>query len=177
MALYEYRGARPQLGRDVYVAPGAHVIGDVTLGDESSVWFGAVIRGDLMPIRIGARTNIQDGVVIHVTGSLAKTTIGDEVTVGHKAILHGCTVGSRVLIGMGSIVLDGAVIGDDVFLGAGSLVTQGMNIPAGSLAMGSPAKIVRPVSDGHRAWIRHAAQSYLDVGRVFRSPEFKRIDE
>src|SRR5665213_2678792 len=106
MPLYEYNGARPRLGRGVYVAPNASVIGDVTLGDESSVWFGTVIRGDMMPIRVGARTNVQDGSVVHITGGKTTTVVGDDVTIGHLVLLHGCTVGDCVLIGMGSVVLD-----------------------------------------------------------------------
>src|SRR5580704_10947193 len=98
MALYEHKGIRPRLGKDVFIAPSATVIGDVVLGDESSVWFCTVLRGDVFPIRIGARTNIQDGSVVHVTGGKAKTTVGDDVTVGHMALLHGCTIGNRVLV-------------------------------------------------------------------------------
>ena len=118
------------------------------LGDEASVWFGAVLRGDYMPIRIGARTNIQDNAVVHITvrGSRA-TTLGDDVTVGHAAIIHGCTIGDRCLIGMGSIVLDGAVVGEGSFVAAGSLVTPGTVIPPRSFVMGRPAKVIRPVND------------------------------
>jgi carbonic anhydrase/acetyltransferase-like protein (isoleucine patch superfamily) len=177
MALYEYLGLRPRLGKDVYVAPGASVIGDVTLGDESSVWFGAVVRGDFMPITLGARTNVQDGSVIHVTGGKAVTIVGDDVTIGHMVLLHGCTVGSRVLVGMGSVLLDGSVIEDDVFIGAGSLVTQGTRIPAGSLAMGRPAKVVRALTEADRAWIHHAGRVYVEAGRKYMSASVRRIDE
>ena len=119
MPLYEHKGVRPTLGRDVFIAPNATVIGDVHLGDEASVWFGAVVRGDVFPIRFGARTNVQDGSVVHVTGGQAATTVGDDVTIGHMVLLHGCTVGNRCLIGMGSILLDGAEIGEERLIGAG----------------------------------------------------------
>src|SRR5215813_1894964 len=133
MPLYSYKGTVPTIGKDVYVAPNATIIGDVVIGEESSVWFGVVIRGDVFPIRIGARTNIQDNVVIHVTGGEASTTIGDDVTVGHLALIHGCTIGHRCLVGMGSIVLDRAIIEDDCFIAAGALVPPGMRIASRSL--------------------------------------------
>jgi carbonic anhydrase/acetyltransferase-like protein (isoleucine patch superfamily) len=168
MPLYDLKGTRPTLGRDVFVADGARVIGDVHLGDEASVWFGAVLRGDYMPIRVGARTNIQDNAVVHITSEISATTIGDDVTVGHAAIVHGCTIGNGCLIGMGSIVLDGAVIGDDSFVAAGSLVTPGTIVPAGSFVMGRPAKVVRPVSKADLAGIREAAKRYVQYAREFR---------
>src|SRR5580698_1258338 len=125
MGLYALGDIVPTLGRDVFLADNAIVIGDVHLGDEASVWFGAVLRGDYFPIRVGARTNIQDNAVLHITAGQAATTIGDDVTIGHAAIVHGCTIGNRCLVGMGSTVLDGAVVGDDSFVAAGSLVTPG----------------------------------------------------
>src|SRR6185437_2007258 len=125
MAIYELDGVQPALGRDVFVADSASVIGDVTLGDGAGVWFGAVLRGDYFPIRVGARSNLQDNVVVHITAGKAAATIGDDVTVGHSAVIHGCTIGSRILVGMGSVVLDGATLGDDSFIAAGSLVTPG----------------------------------------------------
>ena len=117
--LYDLKGTRPVLGTSVFVAPGAHVIGDVHLGDDASVWFGAVVRGDYMPIRIGARTNVQDNAVLHITSNEHGCVLGDDVTVGHAAIVHGCTIGHRCLVGMGSVVLDGAVVGDDSFIARG----------------------------------------------------------
>jgi carbonic anhydrase/acetyltransferase-like protein (isoleucine patch superfamily) len=177
MPLFEYLGLRPKLGRDVYLAPNATVIGDVTLGDESSVWFGAVLRGDLMPICIGARTNIQDGSVVHVTGGKTTTTVGDDVTVGHLVLLHGCTIGHRVLVGMGSVLLDGSVVEDDAVVGAGSLVTPGMRIPSGSLAVGRPAKVMRSLTDADREWIRESGRVYVESGRTYRSSAVRRIDE
>jgi carbonic anhydrase/acetyltransferase-like protein (isoleucine patch superfamily) len=169
MPIYELAGVRPALGRDVFVAPNASVIGDVTLGDESGIWFGTVLRGDYYPIRIGARTNVQDNSVLHITASQAATTVGDDVTIGHMAIVHGCTIGNRCLIGMGSIVLDGAVIGDDCFIAAGSLVPPGKVIPPRSFVMGRPAKITRQVNDEDLKWIAHAAQVYVGYARAFRS--------
>ena len=169
MPLYEHLGVRPVLGRDVYVAPNATVIGDVQLGDDSSVWFGVVIRGDVFPIRIGARTNIQDNAVVHVTGEKAATTIGDDVTIGHLALLHGCTVGNRTLIGMGSVVLDGANVGDECILGAGSLVPPNAILPPRTLALGRPARVVRRLTEQDLAWIREAGRLYVAYAKTFRT--------
>jgi len=168
MALYELKGVRPHLGRDVFVADGARVIADVHLGDEASVWFGAVLRGDYMPIRVGARTNIQDNAVVHITSGQAGATLGDDVTVGHAAIVHGCTIGSGCLVGMGSIVLDGAIVGEGSFVAAGSLVTPGTVIPARSFVVGRPARVVRAVNDRDLTAIREAASRYVQYAREFR---------
>ncbi len=167
--LYDLKGTRPLLGKSVFVAPGAHVIGDVHLGDDASVWFGAVVRGDSMPIRIGARTNVQDNAVLHITSSEHGCILGDDVTVGHAAIVHGCTIGHRCLVGMGSVVLDGAVVGDDSFIAAGSLVTPGTIIPARSFVLGRPAKVARPVSERDLEGIRLAAQRYVEYAREFQT--------
>jgi carbonic anhydrase/acetyltransferase-like protein (isoleucine patch superfamily) len=142
----------PQIGKNVFAAKSADIIGDVKIGDDSSVWFGVVIRGDVNKIRIGKRTSIQDGTIIHVTHYTDEsdgypTIIGDDVTVGHKAILHGCIIGNACLIGMGAIVLDGANIGDESIVGAGSLVTRNKTFPPRSLIIGSPARAVRTLSD------------------------------
>ncbi len=169
MPLYEYQGTRPVLGEDVFVAPNATVIGDVHLGAGSSVWFGTILRGDVFTIRVGARTNIQDGSVVHVTNGVAATTIGDDVTVGHMALLHGCTVGNGVLVGMGSILLDGAEIGDESVLAAGSLLPPGARIPPRSLAMGRPAKVVRQLVESDLAWVREAGSLYVQYARTFAS--------
>jgi carbonic anhydrase/acetyltransferase-like protein (isoleucine patch superfamily) len=169
MPLYELSGVRPTLGRDVFVAENATVIGDVCLGDGSGVWFGAVLRGDYFPIRVGARTNIQDNAVVHITAGMAGTTIGDDVTVGHSAIVHGCTVGNLCLIGMGSIVLDGANVGDESFVAAGSLVTPNTLIPPRSFVIGRPAKVVRPIRDEDLAWIRASAAAYVAHANDFRT--------
>ncbi|WP_394838905.1 gamma carbonic anhydrase family protein [Pendulispora rubella] len=167
MPLYEYEGTRPILREGAYVSPQATVIGDIHLEAQSSVWFGAVLRGDVGAIRIGARSNVQDNAVIHVTGGLNNTVVGDDVTIGHLALLHGCTIGHRVLVGMGSIVLDDAKIGDDCFIGAGSLVTPGTVIPARSFVLGRPAKVVREVTEKDLLWIAASAQHYVEYARTF----------
>jgi carbonic anhydrase/acetyltransferase-like protein (isoleucine patch superfamily) len=175
MPVYEHKGIRPRLGRDVFIAPNATVIGDVELGDEASVWFGAVIRGDVFPIRFGARTNVQDGSVVHVTGGRAATAVGDDVTIGHMVLLHGCTVGSRCLIGMGSILLDGAVIGDECLVAAGSLVAPRTVIPPRSMVMGRPAKVVRPLAEDDLAMVREAGALYVGYAQTFRSDSVKLV--
>lgn len=175
MPIYELNGVRPKIGRDVFIAPNATVIGDVVLADESSVWFGTVIRGDIFPIRIGARTNIQDGSVVHITGGRSATNVGDDVTVGHMALLHGCTVGHRALVGMGSIVLDDAILGDDCILGAGSLVPPRAVIPPRTLAIGRPAKVIRQLTDEDLAMVKMAGQVYVEYARTFRSDALKQI--
>jgi len=169
MALYALGDVRPTLGRDVFVADSAAVIGDVHLGDEAGVWFGAVLRGDYYPIRIGARTNVQDNVVVHITADQAATTIGDDVTIGHAAVIHGCTIGNLCLIGMGSIVLDGAVIGDESFVAAGSLVLPGTYVPPRSFVMGRPASVKRPAQERELEWVRSAAALYVGYARDFRT--------
>jgi carbonic anhydrase/acetyltransferase-like protein (isoleucine patch superfamily) len=177
LALYHYKGIRPRLGREVFVAPGAIVIGDVELGDEASVWFGTVIRGDVMPIRFGARTNLQDGSVVHVTNGVASTSVGDDVTIGHMVLLHGCTVGHGALVGMGSVLLDGSVIGDECIVAAGSLVPPRMRVPPRSLAVGRPARIVRAVTEDDLAWVRQTARRYVQYARTFSSADVGRIDD
>jgi carbonic anhydrase/acetyltransferase-like protein (isoleucine patch superfamily) len=166
-----FGGVRPQLGRGVFLAETAAVIGDVVIGDESSIWYGTVVRGDVMPVRIGARTSIQDGTVIHVTSGFSGTVIGDDCTVGHAAIIHACTVEDFCLIGMGAIVLDGARIGRGSLVGAGALVTPGTDIPPGSLVLGSPAKVKRPVSDKERAQIEEGARHYVELTRRYLAGE------
>jgi carbonic anhydrase/acetyltransferase-like protein (isoleucine patch superfamily) len=175
MAIYQLGDLRPSLGRDVFVAEGASVIGDVTLGDDAGIWFGAVLRGDYFPIRVGARTNLQDNAVVHITAGKAAATLGDDVTVGHSAVIHGCTIGSRVLVGMGSVVLDGAVVGDDSFVAAGSLITPGTIIPPRSFVLGRPAKVGRPVKEEELEWIREAAKLYVGYARDFRA-KCRRVD-
>jgi carbonic anhydrase/acetyltransferase-like protein (isoleucine patch superfamily) len=169
MPIYSHRGVRPVLGRDVYVAPNAVVIGDVHLDDESSVWFGTIIRGDVFPIRIGARTNVQDGSVVHVTNGRSATHVGDDVTIGHMALLHGCTVKSGSLIGMGAIVLDDAVIGEECVVAAGALVPPKMVVPPRSMVMGRPAKIVRQLTDQDLAWVVKSGELYVEYARTFRT--------
>jgi gamma-carbonic anhydrase len=143
--VYELDNHRPVLGEDVFVAPTAAVIGDVTIGQGANIWFGAVVRGDDMPIRIGCRTNIQDGVIIHSTDD--PVVIGDDVTIGHGAMLHGCTIEDEALIGIGAIILDGAHIGHGAIIAAHALVPPGRRVPAGELWLGSPASFKRKVGD------------------------------
>jgi len=163
--IFPYKGVRPQLDGSVFVAPTASVIGDVHVGAESSIWYGAVLRGDVMAIRIGARTSIQDNSVVHATGGWTETIVGDEVTVGHSVVLHGCRVGSRVLVGMGSIVLDDAEIGEGTLIGAGSLVTARTKIPPGVLAHGRPCKVARDLKPAELENILEAARLYVRYGR------------
>jgi carbonic anhydrase/acetyltransferase-like protein (isoleucine patch superfamily) len=169
MTVFALNGVVPKVGRGVFVAPSASVIGDVVLGDESSVWFGTVLRGDVFPIRIGARTNVQDNAVVHVTGGQAATSVGDDVTIGHMALIHGCTVGNRCLVGMGSVILDGAVIEDDCLVAAGSLVPPRMRIPSRSLVMGRPAKVIRVLDTADLEHIREAGALYVGYARDFAS--------
>lgn len=162
-----FRAKVPQLADRVWVDPTAVIIGDVTLGADTSVWPYTVIRGDMHHIRIGARCSIQDGSVLHITHAGPfntdgyALTVGDEVTVGHKVVLHGCTLGSRILIGMGSIVMDGAIIEDEVILGAGSLVPPGKRLKTGHLYMGSPAKKIRALSAEEIAFFSYTATNYV----------------
>lgn len=167
MPLYSHQEVTPRLGANVYLAPNAFVIGDVVVGDDSSLWFGAVARGDVGPIRIGARTNVQDNAVIHVTGGKASTTIGDDVTIGHLALIHGCTVGDRCLIGMGSLLLDGATVEPDCFIAAGALVPPGMHVASRSLMVGRPARKVRTLDDADLEGIRKAGTLYVQYARDF----------
>ncbi len=148
----------------VYLAEGSRVIDNVTIGEDSAVWYNAVIRGDETPIRIGKRTNIQDNAVLHGDEG-HPVTIGDGVTIGHGAIVHGCTVGNNVLIGMGAIILNDAVIGDDCIIGAGALVTQRMQIPAGSIVYGNPAKVAKAASEEAVEGIRENAEIYVQLAR------------
>jgi carbonic anhydrase/acetyltransferase-like protein (isoleucine patch superfamily) len=167
MPVEPFRDKHPQLGREVYVAPNAYVVGDVVLGDESSIWHGSVLRGDVGWIRVGRRTNIQDLSVVHVTGDRYNTTIGDEVTVGHRVVIHGCTVHDRALIGMGSVLLDGCEIGEGAVVGAGALVPPNMKVPAGMLALGVPAKVVRPVTEAEGRLGIDGANAYLELKRIY----------
>jgi len=162
-----FRGKKPQLGKNVFVAENAAVIGDVLVADDVSIWYGTQIRGDVMTIRIGARTNVQDNTVVHVTSEKFGTDIGTDCTIGHGAIIHACTVENFCLIGMGSIVLDGARIGTGSLVGAGALVTPGTVIPPGSLVLGSPAKVKRPLNDSEREQIRYGASHYVELARAY----------
>lgn len=152
----------------VYVAPGAQIAGNVEIGEDCGVWYNAVVRGDSNTIRVGKRTNIQDLALLHVDKHYV-LTVGDNVTIGHSAIVHGCTVGSQVLIGMGAIILNGAEIGDNCIIGAGALVTEGMKIPTGSMVYGSPAKVIRPLREEEIKGILDNADLYvLHAKEAFR---------
>jgi carbonic anhydrase/acetyltransferase-like protein (isoleucine patch superfamily) len=150
----------PVFGKDAHVAESADIVGNVTLGDRSSIWYGVVVRGDQAPISIGPGSNIQDNAVIHVSHRFS-VSVGADVTVGHGAILHGCTVEDGVLIGMGAVLLDGCVVGAGAIVAAGALVTQGTVIPPRTLAMGSPAKVVRPLREEELASNRRNAEEYM----------------
>jgi carbonic anhydrase/acetyltransferase-like protein (isoleucine patch superfamily) len=150
----------------VFIAPNASLLGQVTIGPEASVWFGVVIRADLAPITIGRATNIQDNSVLHVDAG-KPVILGDHVTVGHRAIVHGATVDDRTLIGMGAIVLNGAVIGAESVIGAGALVTERAVIPPRSLVLGVPGKVVRPVTEKELAYITHAWSAYVEYARQY----------
>lgn len=160
--LLPYKNRSPVLGRGAFVAPDASVIGDVALGDDASVFFQCVLRADINAIRVGARSNIQDHTTVHLA-STVPTVVGDDVSVGHRCILHACTVGDRVLVGMGSILMDGVVIGEDSIVGAGSLVPKGKSFPPGSLILGSPARLVRPLTEEEKASIPSLARKYLGI--------------
>jgi len=165
MPLYAFKGQRPTRHASAWVAPSADVIGDVVLGEDVSVWFRAVIRADNTRIPIGARSNVQEGAMLHSDPG-SPLTIGEDVTIGHHAILHGCTVGDRVLIGMGATVLNNAVIPDDCLVGAGALVTEGKTFPPGSLIVGSPAKAVRQLDERAIAMLKVSAAHYVANGRA-----------
>lgn len=158
-----FGGHTPRLGRGVFVAETAALIGDVELGDAASVWYACVLRADDMPIRIGARSNIQDGTVIHVTSQRFGTTIGCDCTIGHAVIVHACTIEDRCLIGMGSTILDGARVGAGSLVGAGTLITPGTDIPPGSFVLGRPGRVVRPAGDKERAQIEFGAAHYVEL--------------
>lgn len=162
-----FDGKRPVIGRGAFLAETCAVIGDVEIGEESSIWYGTVVRGDVMPIRIGARTSVQDNTVVHVTAGRYGTTIGDDCTIGHAALIHACTIEDGCLIGMGAIILDGVRIGRGSLVGAGALVTPGTDIPPGSLVIGSPAKVKRTLNDKEREQIAHGAAHYVEVTRRY----------
>ena len=176
-AIRSFQGHSPRLGERVFVDSAAVVIGDVELGDDSSVWPCVVIRGDMHRIRIGARTSVQDGAVLHITHASDYNpaghplTIGDDVTIGHSVCLHGCTVGNRVLIGIGSTVLDGAVIEDEVVIGARSLVPPGKRLESGFLYMGTPVKQVRPLKESERSFFSYSASNYVKLKNAYLSEQ------
>lgn len=162
-----YQGIMPVVDASVYVAEGAKLIGDVTISAESSVWFNAVLRGDMAPIRIGRRANIQDGVIGHVNAN-QPLIVEDDVSVGHGAIIHGCRIGNGTLIGMGAIVLNGADIGEYALIGAGSVVTENKKVPAYTLSLGSPAKVIRELTDEDVERMKRTTKNYVVKGKEYR---------
>lgn len=165
--IFEFEGKRPQIGKDVFVADTARVIGEVILEDEVSVWYGAVLRGDIGKIVIGKRSNIQDNSVLHITPPDYPVIVGEDVTVGHGAILHGCKIGSRSLVGMGAVVLDGAEIGEESIVAAGALVPPGKKFPKRSLIIGVPAKVARELSDDDVKAILENTEEYVRLGKKY----------
>lgn len=157
----------PQFPPTVFIENSAYVIGDVKIGAYSSIWFGAVVRGDVHFIRIGEQTSIQDLSVLHVTHLTHPLFVGNEVTVGHQVTLHGCTVEDRVLVGMGAILLDGAIVGEGSIIGAGAVVTEGMKIPPGSLALGTPARVKRLLTPEESAFLSQSAKNYVDLAQTY----------
>lgn len=164
-----FRDKQPVLGEGVFLAPDAWVIGDVTLGEQSSVFFGAVLRGDLLGIRVGRRSNIQEHSVIHTSHDRHPVIIGEEVTVGHRVTIHGASVGNRVIVGMGSTLLDDAKIPEECIIGAGTLITEGKEFPPRSLILGSPGRAVRPLRDEEIEFLRFSAAGYVETAGVYRA--------
>jgi carbonic anhydrase/acetyltransferase-like protein (isoleucine patch superfamily) len=165
-----YKDRQPKLGARAWVDVSAQVIGDVELGEDASVWMNSVVRGDVNGITIGARTNVQDNCVLHVT-SRHRTTLGEDVTVGHSVTLHGCTIERLCLVGIGAIVLNGALVGEESIVAAGALVPEGMQVPPRSLVMGAPAKLRRALSDEERAGLRRYAENYVGYKEDYRRAE------
>ncbi len=163
-----YRGKQPQIAESAYIDPSAVIIGDVVIGEDSSVWPCSVVRGDVHYIRIGARTNIQDGSVLHVMRDEYPLILGDDVTIGHSVTLHGCTIESRCLVGMGAVILNGVTIGAGSIVAAGTLLTERTAIPAGSLVMGSPGKVKRMLTGIDQASIDAYAQRYVSYKNIYR---------
>ncbi len=166
---YDYRGASPKIPRSVFVAPGAVVIGSVTIGENSSVWFNCTVRGDVAPISVGSDTNIQDNSVLHVTHETGPLVIGNRVTAGHGATLHACTIEDEVLIGMGAIVLDGAVIESHAVVAAGALVPPGLRVHSGTLVGGIPARVIRPLRREEIDDLAASAARYVEYAAKMRA--------
>jgi len=159
--LRPYKGTMPEVHPSAYIDQSAQIIGDVRIDEDSSVWMNAVVRGDVHRIRVGRRSNIQDGTIVHVMNGTHPTTIGDDVTIGHAAVIHGCTLGNRILVGMGAILLNGVEVGEDSIVAAGTLLTENSAIPPRSLVMGSPGKVRRALSDDEVASILRYATRYV----------------
>jgi gamma-carbonic anhydrase len=167
VSLLEHHGVSPRVHPSAFVAGGAWLIGDVEVGEDASIWFNAVLRGDINGIRVGKRTNVQDGAVIHVTRELPEM-LGDDVTIGHKAMIHGCRVENGSLVGMNAAVLDRAVVGPFAVVAAGAVVREGFIVPEGTLAAGVPARVVRPLTDDERAFLLQSARNYVGYARSYR---------
>ena len=166
--IHTYKGKTPKLDPSVFVAPGAHIVGDVVIGKDSSVWFNTVIRGDVHWIKIGSRTNIQDGCILHVTSGVWPLAIGSNVTVGHGAILHGCRIDDGCLVGMGATILDNATIGARSLVAAGSLVRENFQVPPGSLVAGVPATVKRPLTEAEQQGLAEGAENYVRYVATYR---------
>ena len=162
-----YKGVTPAIADTAFIEDTAVIVGDVVIEADSSVWFHSVVRGDVNYIRIGRRTNVQDLSLLHVTHDTYPLIVGDDVTVGHHVVLHGCTIQNRVLVGMGAVLMDGVVVGDDCIIGAGALVTEHTKIPPGSLVTGSPARVKRPLREAELAWLKESAQNYVHYARDY----------
>lgn len=168
-----FHGITPTIPTSCFIEDTGVVIGDVVMGEQCSVWFHAVIRGDVHSIRLGNRTNVQDLCMLHVTHDTHPLIIGNDVTIGHSVVLHGCTIKDRVLIGMGAIIMDGAVIGEDSVVGADALVTEGTIVPPKSLILGSPAKVKRPVTEKELAWIKESSDNYVKYASQYMDDSSK----
>ncbi len=173
MAVEPYEGIWPGIPESAFVAASADVIGRVTLGEDSSIWYNSTLRGDINEIVVGPRSNVQDQAVLHLADDYG-CYLGELVTIGHSAVVHACTIKDEVLVGMGAIILDGAVIGERSIIGANALVTGGMEVPPGSLVLGSPAKVVRKLDLEEQAGVKHWAEKYVKVSRKFLAREWDR---
>lgn len=169
MPIYPYRGVLPRLGERVFLAPSAELVGDVEVGDDASFWFHTVVRGDVNSIRIGPGSNVQDGAVLHVTYETHPLVVGAGVSIAHGAVVHGCTLGDGALVGIGARVLDGAVVEAGAQIGAGAVVAPGKTVPAGHLALGVPARVVRPLSDGERRLLTEIRERYRRLKEEYRA--------
>lgn len=165
--LLAYKGIWPKLHETVFVTEGARIIGDVEIGEHSSIWFNTVVRGDVHFVKIGKRTNVQDNSTLHVTKDTYPLVIGDDITIGHNVVLHGCTLKGKSLIGMGAIILDNAEVGEECIVGAGTLITEGTKIPPGSLVLGSPGKVVRQLKPEEKERVMRSASNYMSYVRNY----------
>lgn len=164
-----YRGITPKIDPDAFIAPGARIIGDVEIGAGSSIWYNVVVRGDVNHVRIGARTNVQDGSVIHVSSGGFSTEIGEDVLIGHLALVHACTLHDRAFVGFGAVVMDGCVIESDAMLAAGAMLTPGKRIPSGQLWSGRPARFMRDLSPEDMAGNQKGVAAYVEIGREHKA--------